>query len=265
MSSGATGTSTASSRPARTAASSPAHSTSSSRVSGYSRPRGVPVAGVVGPTDALEERRDRAGRADLAHQLHRADVDAQARATPWPPTPAARRPAAALDPQATVLRQAAVVRRDHVVAEPLAQLVGQPLGQPAGVDEHDASCGGRPRARRSGRARCPSAPADAIASSSPSGSSIATSSARRCPVSTIVQLGAPSAAVRAPTSSARHHLDRLLRRRQTDPRRRDRADVGEALERERTGGCPACRGPGRGSRRRSRCRRCAASPGSAPR
>ena len=36
-----------------------------------------------------------------------------------------------------VLRQAPVVGGDHVVAEPLAQLVGQPLGQPAGVDEHD--------------------------------------------------------------------------------------------------------------------------------
>ena len=42
-----------------------------------------------------------------------------------------------LDPQAAVLREAPVVGGDHVVAEPLAQLVGQPLGQPAGVDEHD--------------------------------------------------------------------------------------------------------------------------------
>ena len=33
--------------------------------------------GVVGPTDALEERRDRSGGADLAHELHRTDVNPQ--------------------------------------------------------------------------------------------------------------------------------------------------------------------------------------------
>ena len=46
-------------------------------------------------------------------------------------------PQPGLDPVAAVLRQAAVVGGDHVVAEALAELVGEPLGQPAGVDEHE--------------------------------------------------------------------------------------------------------------------------------
>ena len=46
-------------------------------------------------------------------------------------------PQARLDPVAALLRQAAVVRGDHVVAQPLAELVREALGQPAGVDEHE--------------------------------------------------------------------------------------------------------------------------------
>ena len=45
-------------------------------------------------------------------------------------------PQPGLDPVAAVLGQAAVVGGDHVVAEPLAELVGEALGQAAGVDEH---------------------------------------------------------------------------------------------------------------------------------
>ena len=47
------------------------------------------------------------------------------------------RPEPGLDPQPAVLRQAPVVGGHHIVAQPLAELVGQPLGQAAGVDEHD--------------------------------------------------------------------------------------------------------------------------------
>ena len=42
-----------------------------------------------------------------------------------------------LDPVPAVLREAAVVRGDDVVAQPLAELVRDPLGQAAGVDEHE--------------------------------------------------------------------------------------------------------------------------------
>ena len=76
-SSGARGSSSRSSSPRRTLSSSAAHSTSSSRVSGNSRPLGTaPIACPARP-DALQERRDRARRAELAHQVDLADVDAQ--------------------------------------------------------------------------------------------------------------------------------------------------------------------------------------------
>ena len=42
-----------------------------------------------------------------------------------------------LDPVAALLRQTAVMRGDHVVAQPLAELVGDALGQLARVDEHE--------------------------------------------------------------------------------------------------------------------------------
>ena len=94
-------------------------------------------AGVVGAADALEEGGDAARRADLAHQLDRADVDAELERRGGDQRLQVARPQARLDPVAAVLRQAAVVRGDDVVAEALAELVREPLGQPAGVDEHE--------------------------------------------------------------------------------------------------------------------------------
>jgi hypothetical protein len=97
---------------------------------------GHPVAGVVGPTDPLEEGGDAAGRAHLAHQLDGPDVDAQLQRGRGHQRPQLARPQAGLDPLAPVLGQGAVVGGHHVVAQALAQLVGQALGQAAGVDEH---------------------------------------------------------------------------------------------------------------------------------
>ena len=112
------------------------HSTSSSRVMGNSRPLRRAPAGVVRAADPLQEGGDAAGRADLADQLDRADVDAQLERRRGHQRPQVAGPQAGLDPVPAVLGQAAVVGGDHVVAEALAQLVGQALGQAAGVDEH---------------------------------------------------------------------------------------------------------------------------------
>ena len=129
----------ASSRPCRVPRSSAAHSTSSSRVVGYSRPGRRPGAGVVGPADPLQEGGEAARRADLADQLHRPHVDAELQRGGG--HQGAQVPGAqpGLDPLPAAPGQRPVVRRHlsaELVAEPLAQLVGDPLGHAPGVDEH---------------------------------------------------------------------------------------------------------------------------------
>ena len=111
MSSGPSGTISASSRRPAPPRSSAAHSTSSSRDVGYSRPVGRAGPGVVGPAHPLQERGEAARRADLAHQLDRADVDAQLQRRGGDQGPQVAGPQPRLDPLPPVLGQAAVVRR----------------------------------------------------------------------------------------------------------------------------------------------------------
>ena len=114
---------------------------------------------VVGPSDPLEEGPDGPGRADLAHQLHRTDVDAQLERGRGHQGPEVAGSQALLDDAAAGGRQAAVMGRhlqggvdgvDPVRAgftggraivvgrpEPRRQLVGDPLGHLAGVDEDE--------------------------------------------------------------------------------------------------------------------------------
>ncbi len=99
-------------------------------------PGGDPAEGVVGPADPLQERGEAARRADLADQLHRPDVDAQLQRGGGHQGPQVAGPQPGLDPLPPARRQAAVVRGHLVLAEPLAELVGHPLGHPPGVDEH---------------------------------------------------------------------------------------------------------------------------------
>ena len=140
--------------------------------------------GVVRAADPLQERGDAAGRADLADELDRPDVDAELERRGGDERLQLAGPQAALDPVPAVLRQAAVVRGDDVVAEPLAELVGEALGEPAGVDEHErgAVLAHEPAIWSSTSSICS---ADVTASSSPSGSSSARSRSRWWPASTI--------------------------------------------------------------------------------
>jgi hypothetical protein len=96
-----------------------------------------PRPAVVGAAHPLEEGGDAAGRADLAHQLDGADVDAQLERSGGHEGPEVAGPQPGLDPVAALLGEAAVVGRHRLVAEALGQLVGQALGQPAGVDEDE--------------------------------------------------------------------------------------------------------------------------------
>ena len=115
---------------------------------------------VVGPPHPLEEGADGPGGPDLAHQLDRSHVDAQLERGGGHQRPQVAGPQALLDDAATGGRQAAVVGRhleggvDPVDAghsgvagvpggaggvgraESQGELVGDPLGHLAGVDEH---------------------------------------------------------------------------------------------------------------------------------
>ena len=170
-------------------------------------------AGVVRAADPLQEGGDAAGRADLAHELDRPDVDAELERRGGDERLQLAGPQPALDPVPAVLRQAAVVRGDHVVAEPLAELVREPLGEPAGVDEHERGAVlahelGDPVehvVHLLGRGRPPRARRRAARA--------ARSRSRWWPASTIAGSG------RSPTSSRADGLDRALGRRQPDPGR----------------------------------------------
>ena len=98
---------------------------------------GDPVAGVVGAAHPLQEGGDGPRGAHLAGQLDRADVDAELERGRGHQGPQVPRPQARLGALAPLGRQAPVVGGDLVRAEDLAQQVGQALGQPPGVDEHE--------------------------------------------------------------------------------------------------------------------------------
>ena len=98
-----------------------------------------PGPGVVGAADPLQEGGEAARRADLADQLDRSHVDAElerGRGHQGAQVPGAQ---PGLDPLPAAPGQRPVVRRHlgaELVAEPFAQLVGDPLGHAPGVDEH---------------------------------------------------------------------------------------------------------------------------------
>jgi hypothetical protein len=82
---------------------------------------GHPGDGVTRSTDALQESRDPMRRPDLAHEVDRSDVDAELERR----RRHERLQLAALEPrlgvEPLVLRQAAVMGRDRLVAETIAQ------------------------------------------------------------------------------------------------------------------------------------------------
>ena len=86
--------------------------------------------------DPLQRHGDRARRTDLADQIHGADIDAQfeRRGRHHRPQFAVLQALLGLEPQRA--RKAAVMRQNCILAQPLGQLVGHALGQPARVDEH---------------------------------------------------------------------------------------------------------------------------------
>ena len=100
-------------------------------------PPGNAGAVVVGPAHPLEEGGDAVGRADLAHQLDRPDVDAELQRGGRHQRAQVAGPQAVLDPLAALPRERPVMGGHLVLSEPLAQLVGHPLGELSGVDEDE--------------------------------------------------------------------------------------------------------------------------------
>ena len=244
MSSGATGGSTRSRRPARTARSSAAHSTSSSRVVGNRRPFGV--ARRAWPERPTRWRKVAMLRGEPIWQTSSTGPMSMPSSSDAVATSTVRSPARSRSStrSAPLLREAAVVRGDASLAERLAELVRDALGQPPRVDEHQRGAVLATRARDARRGSRPTARRSATASSSLLGTSIARSSARRWPSSTIAQAGVPSARDApgpSPDQQPRQRLDRALRRRQADARRRLARTARRAARARARGASRACR------------------------
>lgn len=86
--------------------------------------------------DALQERRDAARRADLADEIDVADVDAEFERRGRDEQLQFAALQALLGVEAVLLRQAAVMRGDRVLAEPVGEMARHALGGAARVDEH---------------------------------------------------------------------------------------------------------------------------------
>ena len=207
---------------------------------------------VVGPSHPLEEGADGPGRADLADQLDRSDVDAQLEGGGGHQGPQVAGPQPLLDDAATGGRQAAVVGGHlqggvHPVdvgeacaggpeavpvgrrrrSEPQGQLVGDPLGHLAGVDEDQRGAVleyvGGDAVEDVGELRAAGHRLELAV-----GSSMATSRSRRWPQSTMVVGG--RAGIDAGEERG-HHLERALGGRQADalePHRPARPRAGSA-------------------------------------
>ena len=84
----------------------------------------------------LQQRRDRSGRADLAHQIHGADVDPQLERGGGDERLQLPVFEAGLRIEPLFLGEAAVVRRDLIRPQALGEMQREPLRQPPGVHEH---------------------------------------------------------------------------------------------------------------------------------
>ena len=96
---------------------------------------GAEAEGVAGAADALQEDGDAAGRADLADEVDAADVDAELEGGGGDEGLEPAVLELLFDVQAAFAREAAVVAGDALLAEAVAQVVGDALGEGAGVDE----------------------------------------------------------------------------------------------------------------------------------
>ncbi len=194
--------------------------------SGEQPPLGHRAAPVTGAANALQRHRDGARRIDLAHQVHGADINAQfqRRGRHQQPNLAILQLALCRQPQ--LARQAAMMRRHLIFAQPLAQMQRHPLRQPPRVHKHQR---GTMRERQLRQAVVNLAP-HFVAGDRPQ--------LRRRNFHREIQLAAmPDVHDRGRGTvrtgeEARDLFNRLLRRRQSDARGRRRQQV-QPLQRQR--------------------------------
>ena len=93
--------------------------------------------GVAGAADALEERRHAARRLELADEVDGADVDAELERGGGDERLHLAGLEALLEVEAALLREAAVVGADVLLADALGEGEGDALGEAAGVDEDE--------------------------------------------------------------------------------------------------------------------------------
>src|SRR5262249_40040984 len=98
-------------------------------------PLGEPVDRVTGAADPLQKTRDRARRADLAHEIDLADVDAELERGGRNQRPELAALETLLGIEPLLLGEAAVMRGQMLGADALGKLAGHPLAHPARVDE----------------------------------------------------------------------------------------------------------------------------------
>ena len=91
---------------------------------------------VSGPANPLQKCRDRARRAELAHQIDVADVDAQLKRRRRHHRLQAAVLQALLRALPASMRQAAVMRLDVLLSQSFGELMSDALGQFAGVDKN---------------------------------------------------------------------------------------------------------------------------------
>ena len=185
---------------------------------------------VTGSTDPLQERRERARRADLHHEIDRADVDAELERRGRHRALHRARLEPLLGGEPALARHRAVVRHHLALAEALLERVADPLDQPARVDEHQR------------RVVLPDQLGDAVVDPAHllerrhRGQLVVGDLDREVDVAAVTAVDDRRRRP-APAEQRGHPLDRLLGRRQPDPHRRAtgglRHQAIESLERQR--------------------------------
>ena len=187
--------------------------------------------GVARATDALEQRRDRARRAELDHEIDGADIDSELERGGRDRALDLTVLELLLGREAQRARHRAVMRDDVLLAEPLLERRGYALDEPPRIDEHDR------RAMLRDELRDPVVHAPELLVARDRGELVIGDLDREIDLALVTAIDDVRHRPPRADQEARDHLDRTLRRGQANADRRLAAGVKhepiQALERER--------------------------------